>query len=194
MIFPFIGDAPIVPEPIQIVLEAKQTREIEEPAVRELTVEEKIATNYYECDESIEYIRADNAQCLPKPVQRVQRVQTPTTPSQSQTTVRRAVDASNTYVWGNCTWFIKNTVSWIPNGLGNANQWDNRARAMGFTVNSTPQVGSVGVDNSGYYGHVVQITGVNSDGTVNLVEMNYSGLGVITHRTAPATNFVYIHP
>jgi len=102
--------------------------------------------------------------------------------------------AGNTYTALNCTWFVKNTVSWIPNGLGNANQWDDRARAMGYTVNNIPAVGSVGVSNRGYYGHVVRINSVNSDGTVNLSEMNFRGLGVITHRTVPSSNFVYIHP
>ena len=170
---------------------------IEEP--KKLTVEEKIAVNHYKCDEAIYYIRADNAKCLIKPVEPVVVVQTTSSTNtkvsrqrQEQLTVRGTV-SGNTYTALNCTWFVKDTVSWIPNGLGNANQWDDRARAMGYTVNNIPAAGSVGVSNSGYYGHVVRIDSVNSDGTINLTEMNYRNLGVISNRTVPASSFVYIH-
>lgn len=197
--FLFTGEAPKLPEPIQIVIEQK-IEEPEEEIKEEDTLQYKIDNDVNNCEPE-RYIRADNAECgAIRPEYRVSESRSSTQSTYSQVSQEKAPtrpvrsSSGNTYVWGNCTWFVKDNVSWIPNGLGNANTWDDRARGYGLTVNNTPKVGSVGVDNSGYYGHVVKITRVNKDGTVDLIEMNYAGLGVITTRTAPVSNFIYIHP
>ncbi|HET7638695.1 MAG TPA: CHAP domain-containing protein, partial [Ktedonobacteraceae bacterium] len=39
-------------------------------------------------------------------------------------------------------------------GVGNANQWDDNARAAGIPVDTTPKVGSIAVSNAGTWGHV----------------------------------------
>lgn len=57
-------------------------------------------------------------------------------------------------------------------GVGNANQWDDNARRMGIPQGSQPKVGSVGVVNSGAYGHVAWVESVNGDGTINISHYN----------------------
>lgn len=57
-------------------------------------------------------------------------------------------------------------------GIGNANQWDDNARRMGIPLGSQPKVGSVGVVNSGAYGHVAWVESVNADGTINISHYN----------------------
>ncbi|HTH71963.1 MAG TPA: CHAP domain-containing protein [Candidatus Pristimantibacillus sp.] len=49
-------------------------------------------------------------------------------------------------------------------GRGNANQWDDNARAAGIPVNSTPTPGSIAISNGGFYGHAMYVAAV---GTIN---------------------------
>lgn len=95
----------------------------------------------------------------------------------------------NGYDWGNCTWYVKNKRPDLPNNLGNAGSWAYSAQSHGIPTGSTPKIGAVG--ESG--GHVVYIEKVNPDGTVGFSEMNFAGLGVVTHRTLPASSFHYIY-
>lgn len=57
-------------------------------------------------------------------------------------------------------------------GVGNANQWDDNARAVGIPTGTTPKVGSVGVVNSGLYGHVAWVEAVNPNGTIRISHYN----------------------
>lgn len=100
----------------------------------------------------------------------------------------------NTYDYGYCTWYAKNRRgASLPNGLGNANTWYLRAQAAGMAVGATPRAGAVGTTTGGSLGHVVYVESVNADGTVNISEMNYRGVGVESHRTTSASEFVYIY-
>lgn len=100
----------------------------------------------------------------------------------------RSSVSGNTYYWGQCVWYIKNVVSWVENGWGNGNQW---VYTSGHSVSSTPAVGTVASARS--YNHVALVTAVGN-GTVTISEMNYEGLGVISSRTAPVSEFQYIYP
>lgn len=103
-------------------------------------------------------------------------------------------DGSNTYDYGYCTWYVKNRRgASLPNGLGNANTWYSRARAMGMSVGPTPRAGAVGTTTRGSLGHVVYVESVNDDGTINISEMNYKGFGIKSSRTTSASEFVYIY-
>jgi surface antigen len=109
----------------------------------------------------------------------------------------------NTNAWGNCTWY-----AWerrlemgrpLPSGaLGNAAQWNSSLGAMGYRVDSVPEVGAI-FQNGGGYGHVGIVEAINSDGSIEVSEMNnYSGGGYngINGRTIPAGQvgtFNYIH-
>lgn len=165
--------------PIIEIKEEPITEQVEE--VKELTVEEKIASNYYKCDESIQYIRADTAECLAKPVH-----QTP----KAQKTVRTAVRGSSPSLswWGykQCTWYVatrRNVGQW-----NNASEWLWQARRDGYATGSTPQVGAIAWER----GHVSYVESVSGD-NVTVSEYNYATpLGYGT-RTVPASSFIYIY-
>jgi len=149
-----------------------------------LTLQEKIDTNHYKCDEETQFIWASDATCHDKPVY---------TPKVTQYTPRAAVYSSgNTYSYGNCTFYAKQQLGWVPNGLGNANTWDNRAPSYGLGVYSTPIVGAVAQTDAGYYGHVGVVIAVN-DTTVVVREMNWVGYNVVSTRTVAASSFRYIY-
>ncbi|HFI0120806.1 TPA: peptidoglycan hydrolase PcsB [Streptococcus suis] len=83
-------------------------------------------------------------------------------------------DASS-YPIGECTWGVKSQVSWVGPYWGNANQWVASARAEGFSVGTTPQVGAVAVWVGGAYGHVALVTAVESSTNIQVSESNYNG-------------------
>ncbi|AZZ60347.1 LysM peptidoglycan-binding domain-containing protein [Oenococcus sp. UCMA 16435] len=106
--------------------------------------------------------------------------------------------STNTYTYGQCTWYVKNMLSWVPNGLGNAYQWASAAAAEGYTVNNTPAVGSVvvfqaGQAYAGSLGHVAVVTAVYSDGSIRISEGNYAGLATNTRTVTSASSYQYIH-
>ena len=103
----------------------------------------------------------------------------------------------NSYYAGQCTWYVKNTLSWVGNFWGNANQWAASAAAAGRLVDSNPTVGSVavfmpGVAGASSYGHVAVVTGVNG-GMVTISEMNAQGEYVVSSRTVSAAGVLFIH-
>lgn len=97
--------------------------------------------------------------------------------------------AGNSYYAGYCTWYAKNRRPDLPNSLGNADTWVARAASLGFATGSAPRVGAIGQQGM----HVVYVESVNGDGTVTISEMNYQGFGVVSSRTVPAGNFMYIY-
>jgi peptidoglycan DL-endopeptidase CwlO len=78
-------------------------------------------------------------------------------------------------------------------GRGNANKWDDNARAAGIPVNGTPKRGAVGVSNSGYYGHVVYVEHVYGDGRILISQYNASWTGRYSEAVVNKSKFVYIH-
>lgn len=102
------------------------------------------------------------------------------------------------YGYRNCTDWVSYRVgvatgNFVPAGLGNANQWDDRAPAYGFTVSNTPRAGAAAVSNSGYYGHVMYVESVNGDGTITVSDYNRAGTGkyAITRISPSGLRFVY---
>lgn len=103
----------------------------------------------------------------------------------------------NSYYAGQCTWYVKDTLSWVGNYWGNANQWVDSAAAAGLLVDSNPTVGSVavfmpGVAGASAWGHVAVVTGVNG-GMVTISEMNAQGEYVVSSRTVSAAGVRFIH-
>lgn len=192
MLLPIPSEPPMPPL-IQIVIEEKEEKK--EPAEPELTIEEKIEQNYYECDESIEYIRADDATCIPRPTYRSSESRSNTesspTPGPTQKAVKTAVRGSNTYSYGYCThWVASNR--YVPNGWGNAISWKYNAQASGWTVSSKPIVGAIAWEPIGGYGHVALVTKVDGD-MVTISEKNYRGWNVVSYRTVPISTFTYLY-
>lgn len=95
--------------------------------------------------------------------------------------------------------FQKNRYMPYWGGVGNANQWPGNARAAGIETNTKPRAGSAGVITSGYYGHIVWVDSVNSDGTINISQYNEwlpgSGWGHYSERynVSPYAYNVYIY-
>ena len=109
-------------------------------------------------------------------------------------------DASS-YPVGECTWGVKSQLSWVGPYWGNANQWVASARAEGFSVGTTPQVGAVAVWVGGTYGHVALVTAVESSTNIQVSESNYMGRRYIgNHRgwfnptTTSEGTVYYIYP
>jgi surface antigen len=78
-------------------------------------------------------------------------------------------------------------------GRGNANKWDDNARAAGIPVDGNPRVGDVGVSNAGYYGHVVYVEHVYGDGRILISQYNASWDGRYSEAVVNQGKFVYIH-
>jgi len=159
----------------------------EEPKPKELTIQEKIDSNFYKCDEAIQYIRADNAECLDKPIAVAPVQQTTTTTKARTTTVRGSNVPSGWYPYGQCTWYV-----WTKRSVGNwnnASSWLWQARRDGYATGSTPQVGAIAWQP----GHVAYVSSVHSNGTVTVSEYNYSVSRGYSSRTVPASTFTYIY-
>lgn len=93
----------------------------------------------------------------------------------------------NGYDYGFCTWYVANRRAQygnpVPANLGNASTWDNRAAAMGMTVNKTPAVGSAVVTSQSGAGHVAFVEALNADGSIWISEMNSRGQVSMTDPT-----------
>ena len=97
---------------------------------------------------------------------------------------------SNSYTRGQCTWYVASRRS-VPSNWGNAITWYYNAQRAGYSTGSAPRAGAIGWERNN---HVVYVDSVNSNGTVNISEMNWGGRpGVLHTRTEPAGRFLYIY-
>ncbi|HCY6214165.1 TPA: CHAP domain-containing protein [Staphylococcus aureus] len=106
--------------------------------------------------------------------------------------------SGNLYTAGQCTWYVYDKVGGeIGSTWGNANNWAAAAQGAGFTVNHTPSKGAILQSSEGPFGHVAYVESVNSDGSVTISEMNYSGgpfsVSSRTISASEAGNYNYIH-
>ena len=115
-----------------------------------------------------------------------------------------SASAGNRYDFGNCTWYAyeRRVQLGRPVGSfwGNAATWAAYARAAGYRVDNTPEVGAVAQWNAyqggaGYAGHVAIVESVNGDGSITISEMNFDyNFDRVTSRTIPASSVSnYIH-
>lgn len=105
---------------------------------------------------------------------------------------RPQATSGNLYTAGQCTAYAKDRRPDLPNSLGSANTWYSRAKAQGIPVGSVPKVGAIAWAKTGYM-HVAYVERVNGDGTIFISEQNYKGRYVVSTRTAPASDFLYIY-
>lgn len=181
--------APPTPPLIQTVIEAKQT-EVEPPKI--YTIEEKIAMNYYNCNEAVEYIRADDATCLSKPVPVASRVNTQVSRENTPQTIKNSsgliTAPTGWYPVNQCTWHV-----WTKRPVGrwnNASEWYWQAQRDGWATGTTPRVGAIGVQKSG--NHVVYIEAVDGD-RVYISERNYDFKGSYREKWEAASKYNYIY-
>lgn len=114
--------------------------------------------------------------------------------------------AGNRYAYGNCTWYAYERRMQLGRPIGsfwgNASTWALNARAAGFRVDNSPEVGAIaqwnaGAGGSGYAGHVGVVESVNSNGTITISEMNngsYGGFDIVNSRTLnpeSVSNFIH---
>jgi surface antigen len=57
---------------------------------------------------------------------------------------------------------------------GNAGTWDDAARRVGVTVNTTPSVGAIAVNDVHKVGHVAYVNKIYSDGSFDVEEYNWN--------------------
>jgi N-acetylmuramoyl-L-alanine amidase len=110
--------------------------------------------------------------------------------------------AGNTYAYGYCTWWAFQRRAELGRPIGNfwgdAITWRGFAIASGYTVNNTPAPGAVLYDPTVAlpWGHVSIVERVNSNGSIQVSDMNYAGWNVVSYRTisaGQARSYSYIH-
>jgi surface antigen len=77
---------------------------------------------------------------------------------------------------------IKFSNSYKGQHWGNAEHWDNAARAAGIPVYTRPRVGDVAVRSSGTWGHVAYVAKVNRDGSFMVEEYNHRAPDTYSYR------------
>lgn len=110
-----------------------------------------------------------------------------------------ATSSSNTYPFGQCTWYTYNRMQelgkQVENALGNGADWGKNAKAKGYKTDNQPHVGwavsfsqgAGGADPT--YGHVAVVEAISDDGKHFLVsECNVvaSGTGTVSFRELTA--------
>lgn len=113
-------------------------------------------------------------------------------------------DVGNAYPFSECTWwaYTRRHQLGLPVGsyFGNGAQWAKSARALGYTVDHTPEVGAIMVFQPGeegaaaYYGHVAIVEKINEDGSVVTSESGSIMQGKTYTRTiSNPERFEFIH-
>lgn len=92
-------------------------------------------------------------------------------------------------------WKVWNSGRYMPywGGRGNANQWDDNARAAGIPTDGSPRVGDVAISNRGYYGHAMYVEAVNGDGTITVSQYNAALDGNYSVARISIGSLVFIH-
>lgn len=107
------------------------------------------------------------------------------------------------FVLRNCTSFVawrlqeRNRMAGFGNRFrgehwGNAENWDDVARRLGYRVDSTPAIGAVAQSDAGRVGHVAWVSAIGP-GTVTIEEYNHATPGGYGSRTVPVGEFRYLH-
>ncbi|HHX0029776.1 CHAP domain-containing protein [Staphylococcus aureus] len=112
---------------------------------------------------------------------------------------------NNLYTAGQCTWYaygIRQKMGHpVSTYWGDAHNWNDRAKAEGYKVDSKPKKGALFIAEQGagghdsYYGHVAIVIGVSSDGKkFKISEMNWEGAYKVNQRELKMTEgYSFIH-
>ena len=92
-------------------------------------------------------------------------------------------------------WKVWNSGRHMPywGGYGNANQWDDNARAEGIPVDTNPREGDVAISNSGPFGHAMYVEAVGGNGTIYVSQYNAQLNGQYSEGWRYTTGLVFIH-
>jgi surface antigen len=104
--------------------------------------------------------------------------------------------------WGEYNRECTSWVAWRLHGHNqfempfhaNANDWGAKAKALGYTVNMSPAVGSVAWWDTSTRSHVAWVEAVNPNNTVEIEEYNMGSTGKYDETTIPTSSVTgYIH-
>jgi len=97
-------------------------------------------------------------------------------------------------------WRVAESGRYMPNwgGVGNANQWDDNARAANIPVDGSPRPGDVAIKNSQPYGHAMYVEHVYGDGAIYVSQYNAQLDGtyseaIISANTVRGMGLQFIH-
>ena len=92
-------------------------------------------------------------------------------------------------------WKVDNSGRNMPRwgGRGNANQWDDNARAAGIPVDGNPRVGDVAINDSGYYGHAMYVEAILGNGKVRVSQYNAGNDGNYSESDVGISTLQFIH-
>ena len=107
------------------------------------------------------------------------------------------------FVLRNCTSFVawrlhqRNGMTGFANDFrgehwGDARNWDDVARRLGYRVDDVPAIGAVAQSDDGRVGHVAWVSAIGP-GTVTIEEYNHATPGGYGSRTVPVGDFRYLH-
>ncbi|PKH43548.1 CHAP domain-containing protein [Nocardioides alpinus] len=107
------------------------------------------------------------------------------------------------FVLRNCTSFVawrlqeRNRMAGFANDFGgehwgNAENWDDVARRLGYRVDGVPAIGAVAQSDNGRVGHVAWVSAIGP-GTVTIEEYNHATPGGYGSRAVPVGDFRYLH-
>lgn len=77
-------------------------------------------------------------------------------------------------------------------GIGNANQWDDNARAYRIAVDYNPTPGSIAISNAGAYGHAMYVQYVNGN-QIYVQQYNQQLTGQYSEGWRYTTGLVFLH-
>ncbi|NJH97132.1 COG3942 and LysM peptidoglycan-binding domain-containing protein [Staphylococcus agnetis] len=105
--------------------------------------------------------------------------------------------SQNLYLQGQCTYYAfqrrMELGRPIHNHWGDAKHWYAHARAQGYHVSTSPQLGAIMVSQEGPFGHVAIVEAIKSNAIV-VSEMNWVGPFVVNHRVIESyEQFYFIH-
>jgi surface antigen len=91
-------------------------------------------------------------------------------------------------------WKVYQTYGYMPywGGVGNANEWPGDAKRAGIPTGSTPQVDSVAISMSGYYGHAMWVEKVSGD-MIYVSQYNYDLHGHYSEMWVNGSQFIYLY-
>lgn len=105
--------------------------------------------------------------------------------------------SKNLYLQGQCTYYaFQRRMALgrpIHNHWGDAKHWYAHARAQGYQVSTSPQLGAIMVSQEGPFGHVAIVEAIKSKAIV-VSEMNWVAPFVVNHRVIESyEQFYFIH-
>lgn len=95
-------------------------------------------------------------------------------------------------------WKVWNSGRYMPywGGRGNANEWDDNARAAGIPVDTNPRPGDIAISNAGTWGHsmYVELVGtINGQQAIYVSQYNANFSGQYSEGWRYTTGLVFIH-